>query len=77
MSKEVSIVIYTKPDCSLCERAEGLLDQIGHPYERAWRDDYAERIPVIEVDGAVVAEGRVDERAVRRVLRERRRFRRR
>ena len=71
------VVLYTKPDCSLCETAEGLLDRIGHPYERAWDDRYVLRIPVIEVDGRVVTEGRVSERALRRALREPRLFRRR
>jgi glutaredoxin-like protein DUF836 len=63
------VVLYTQPNCTLCDEARALLDRIGHGYSEAFEPRYALRVPVIEVDGRVVAEAPVDERAVRRVLR--------
>jgi disulfide oxidoreductase YuzD len=63
------VVLYTQENCSLCDRARAILEAIGHPFETAWSDEYVFRIPVVEVDGKVVAEGQVRERAVRRALR--------
>jgi glutaredoxin len=62
------VVLYSKPDCSLCDNARGLLDSLGVPYEIAEDPRFALRVPVIEVDGRIVTEGRVSERAVRRAL---------
>lgn len=63
------LVLYSKDDCELCEDAREMLDRVGHPYEVRHDPAYALRVPVIEVDGRVVTEGRVRERAVRRALR--------
>jgi len=64
------VVFYTKPDCSLCEKAEALLGSIGIEYETVYNDPrFVERVPVIEVDGRVIAEAPIDERALRRALR--------
>lgn len=62
-------VLYSQPNCTLCVRAAEILDELGVPYETAWRDEFVFRIPVIEVDGRIVAEGRIDARAVRRAVR--------
>ncbi|HEX9711472.1 MAG TPA: glutaredoxin family protein [Actinomycetota bacterium] len=62
------IVLYTKPDCSLCDDARAALDAIGRPYEIAEDARYASRVPVIEVDGVIVAELRVTERTLRRAV---------
>lgn len=63
------IVLYSKPDCELCEDARALLDEIGEPYEVAHDPRFALRVPVVEVDGRIVTEGRVSARAVRRAMR--------
>ena len=70
------VVFYTEPGCHLCEDARGLLDGWGIEYEVVASDPrYLIRVPVIEVDGAVVAEAPIDERALARALGVRRRTR--
>lgn len=63
------IVLFSKPDCELCDDAKAMLDELGEPYEVAHDRRYALRVPVIEVDGRVVTEGRVSARPVRRAIR--------
>lgn len=63
------VVLFSKPNCHLCEEARALLDSMGEPYEVAYDAAYDLRVPVISVDGRVVTEGRVSERAIRRALR--------
>lgn len=65
------VVLYTTSDCELCDEARRMLDALGHPYEVAHDPRYDLRVPVIEVDGRIVTEGRLSERAVRRALRRR------
>ena len=63
------VVFYTEPGCHLCEDARGLLDSLGIDYETVESDPrYVIRVPVIELDGAVIAEAPVDERALARAL---------
>lgn len=62
------VVLYTKESCSLCDEAQRLLDEIGHPYETAEDPRFALRVPVIEVDGEIVAEAPVEPESVRRAL---------
>ena len=72
------IVLYMKPECHLCEIARGWLDDFAAEPERyapfdltesdirqndAIFTEYRYRIPVIVVDGTIVAEGRMDEAA--------------
>lgn len=64
-----SVVLFTASGCSLCDDARDALDRLDHPYEVASDPAYAERIPVVTVDGKVVTEGQVNERALRRALR--------
>jgi hypothetical protein len=67
-----AVVLYTKPSgCSLCDDARAMLDRLGVAYTVAYDDAYALRVPVIEVDGSIVTEGRISERAVLRALRTR------
>jgi glutaredoxin len=64
------VVFYTKPGCHLCEDARGLLDGWKVGYEVVESDPrYDLRVPVIEVDGTIVAEAPIDERALARALR--------
>ena len=71
-----NVVFYTQPGCHLCEDARGLLDRWGIDYEVVESDSrYVLRVPVVEVDGAVVAEAPIDERRLARALGVRRRTR--
>lgn len=63
------VVLYSKPDCGLCEEARDLLDLLGHAYEVLHDPAFDLRVPVIQVDGRIVTEGRVSRRAVARALR--------
>ena len=63
------VVLFSKPDCCLCDDAKQMLDELGHEYEVDHDPRFVDRVPVIEVDGRIVTEGRVSERAVRRALR--------
>ena len=63
------IVLYSKPDCELCDEAREVLEKLGQPFEVARDPAYDLRVPVVEVDGRIVTEGRVSERAVRAALR--------
>jgi glutaredoxin len=63
------VIFYTKPGCHLCDDARGLLDGWGVAYEVVESDPrYEIRVPVVELDGAVVAEAPIDERALARAL---------
>lgn len=63
--------LFTRRGCRLCDEAEDLLAVLGFeptivdvdadPTDAA---RYGLRVPVLEVDGVVVAEGRFDERKV-------------
>ena len=55
----MSLVLYGRPGCHLCDEARVVLERIGHPFEAVdiEADDellarYLERIPVIALDGA-------------------------
>ena len=54
----MSLVLYGRPGCHLCDEARAVLERIGHPFEEVdiEGDDellarYLERIPVIALDG--------------------------
>ena len=63
------VVLYSKPDCHLCDEARAMLEAMAEPYEVAYEAGYDRRVPVVTVDGQIVTEGRVSERAIRRALR--------
>lgn len=63
------VVLYSKDGCHLCDDARAMLDALNCSYEVAYDSRFDERIPVIEIDGRIVTEGRVSERVVRRALR--------
>lgn len=71
--------LYTRPGCSLCERVVPVLDRLAAEGLIAWESvnietdplllkQYADRIPVVEVEGAGVLAGRVSEYRLRRLL---------
>jgi len=69
------IAFYHGRDCSLCERARGVLDLVGAPYEaiditgdEALEARYREWLPVVEIDGERAFVYYVDEGALRRKL---------
>jgi glutaredoxin len=71
----VSLVLYTRPGCHLCDDARAVLRRVGHPFEEVdiESDDdllrrYLERIPVVVLDGDELWELFVDEHALRALL---------
>lgn len=69
------IVLYSRRGCHLCEQAEDMLvacgvdaDVIDVDADDTLRARFDLRVPVVEVDGLVVLEGRFDEAAVMRVV---------
>jgi glutaredoxin len=72
-------VLYTRFDCHLCQRARAILEAIARDYplalrerdvdaDPALRERYGASVPAIEVDGRLVAAGRVSEFRLRRAL---------
>ena len=71
----MSLVLYGKPGCHLCDDARVVLERVGAPFDEVdiTSDDalhaaYLERIPVITLDGEERFEYFVDEAALRRLL---------
>jgi glutaredoxin len=71
----VSLVLYGKPGCHLCDDARVVLERVGAPFaevditsDDALHAAYLERIPVITLDGEPRFEYFVDEAALRRLL---------
>ena len=63
------LVLVTRQGCHLCDDALGLLRSLGHEPELAdvdaddrLHDLYDWRVPVVVVDGRVVAEGKITRR---------------
>ena len=78
METSRAVVMYMKPGCHLCDTARGwiedcaadpdgyaplTLDEIDIRRTSALFAEYGIRIPVIVIDGTVVAEGRMDDAA--------------
>jgi glutaredoxin len=64
----VSLVLYGRPGCHLCDDARAVLLRIGHPFEEidiesdhALLRRYLERIPVVVLDGEELSVYFVDE----------------
>ena len=64
----MSLVLYGRPGCHLCDEARTVLERIGHQFEEVdiETDDallvrYLERIPVVVLDGAELYDFFVDE----------------
>ncbi|HEX6929141.1 MAG TPA: glutaredoxin family protein [Gammaproteobacteria bacterium] len=73
-------LLYSRPGCHLCEdmklavlpllqAAKVGLDVVNIDDDAALREQYGVRIPVLTLDGEVIAEGRLDADAVRDALR--------
>jgi glutaredoxin len=64
----VSLVLYGRPGCHLCDEARTVLQRIGHPFEEidieaddALLKRYLERIPVVALDGQELYDFFIDE----------------
>jgi glutaredoxin len=64
----VSLVLYGRDGCHLCDDARAVLERVGHPFEEVdiESDDallrrYLERIPVVALDGEELYDFFVDE----------------
>lgn len=62
----MSLVLITRQGCHLCDQAVSLLRELGHSPELAdvdaddrLHDLYDWRVPVVLLDGRVVAEGKI------------------
>ena len=71
----MSLVLYGRPGCHLCDEARVVLERIGHPFEEVdiEGDDellarYLERIPVIALDGSELYDFFVNEAELRDLL---------
>ena len=68
----MTLVLYSRPGCHLCDDARAVLQRIGHPFEEVDIDSddellrrYLERIPVVALDGEELSDYFVDEGALR------------
>jgi glutaredoxin len=68
----MSLVLYGRPGCHLCDDARAILRRIGHPFEEidiesddALMRRYLERIPVVALDGEELSDLYVDEAQLR------------
>jgi predicted thioredoxin/glutaredoxin len=71
----MGVVLVTRQGCHLCDEALSALKHLGVEAELRDVDADAElyalydwRVPVVLVDGRVVAEGRIDRAALKRAL---------
>jgi glutaredoxin len=68
----VSLVLYTREGCHLCDKAREALLRVGHPFEEvdiegdpALHRRYLERIPVVALDNEELYDFFVDEADLR------------
>jgi predicted thioredoxin/glutaredoxin len=69
------VVLVTRKGCHLCDQALSVLHELGCEPELADVDAddelfrlYDWRVPVVLVDGAVAAEGKIDREVLKRLL---------
>jgi glutaredoxin len=72
MMRPMPLVLYSRPDCHLCDGARAVLTRVGHPFDEVdiESDDelfkrYLERIPVVVLDGEELYDFFVDEEGLR------------
>jgi len=75
MMAAMTLVLYSRPGCHLCDDARSALERVGHPFAEVdiTTDDalhacYIERIPVVTIGGVEAFEFFVDEAVLRRRL---------
>jgi glutaredoxin len=71
----VSLVLYGRQGCHLCDEARTVLERVGHPFEEVDIEAdnellarYLERIPVVALDGIEVYDFFVNEAELRALL---------
>lgn len=71
----MTLLLYSRPGCHLCDEARAVLQRVGHPFEEIDIDAdddllrrYLERIPVVALDGRELYDFFVDEPDLRRRL---------
>ena len=75
----MNVTLYTKAGCHLCEEAEDALRRLRKfiqfelrlvyiDYEPALLELFADRVPVVDVDGREVASAPIDEAALRAAI---------
>jgi hypothetical protein len=72
------VIVYSRPGCHLCEclieellpllARRGDLEVRDVDSNRAWRDRFGSRVPVLTIDGRIVCEVRLDREAVEQAL---------
>ncbi|GMR17340.1 MAG: hypothetical protein BMS9Abin32_423 [Gammaproteobacteria bacterium] len=70
--------VYSRPDCHLCEllitelrpqiAGRMTLEVVDIDTDERWSQDYATRIPVVEIDGRFVCQYRLDPAALRSAM---------
>lgn len=70
---QTEVVLYVAPGCGLCEHAREALRTLGVQFREVSDPRYALRVPVVELGGSIVAEGRIEVAMLRRALRRGRR----
>ena len=73
----MTLLLVTREGCHLCAQALEMLRELGHKPELAdvdaddaLHDLYDWRVPVVLIDGEVIAEGKIDRGALERRLNE-------
>jgi glutaredoxin len=71
----LSLVLYGRSGCHLCDEARAVLERLGHPFEEvdietddALLSRYLERIPVVALDGSELYDFFVNETDLHRRL---------
>lgn len=71
----MKIVLYSKEKCCLCDEAKAILRELQVEWEEVdiykneqWLERYHLMIPVIEIDGEMVAYGRIHKDVIRKRL---------
>lgn len=71
----MKIVVYSKENCCLCDEAKDILRELQVEWEEVdiykneqWLERYQLMIPVIEIDGEIVAYGRIHKDVIRKRL---------
>lgn len=71
----MKIVLYSKENCCLCDEAKAILRELQVEWEEVdiykneqWLERYQLMIPVIEIDGEMVAYGRIHKDVIRKRL---------
>lgn len=74
-----TVVLIGKPDCHLCDEARAVVARVCAQYAIGWReesilddpalaDEFAEQIPVLQIDGRTFDFWRIDEARLRERL---------